>query len=173
VEKIVIEQKQSKAIMFLFLDILLFITSIAAWILGKKDKLGLLWATGLLGIIIFGIAFFIFMGRATEHKPLLTITFDGIIDSSSVTSVGYIPFQDIENFIIVNIMNQRVIGVIPKNEDSFIEKLSPIKQEIARQNLQQKYPPLAISVNKAKDMSLEDIFTLLKKRLDDYSCLYD
>lgn len=173
VEQIVIEQRQRQAVKFLTLDILLLIISFSAWIIGKKEKLVFIWFTGFLAMIILGIAFFILLSRAMEHKPLLTITFDGIIDSSSQGSVGYIPFQDIENFIIVNIMNKKVIGIIPKDEASFIEKLSPIKQKTAKENLEQKYPPLSISVENAKDMSLEDIYTLLKKRLDDYSSLYD
>jgi hypothetical protein len=173
VEKIVIEQRQTEAVKFLTLDILLLVISICAWIFGRREKVVLLWLTGLLAIIILGIAFFVFLGRAMERKPLLTITFDGIIDSSSQGSVGYIPFQDIENFIIVKIMNRKVIGIIPKDEASFIEKLSPIKQKAAKENIAQKYPPLSICADKAKDMSLEDIYTLLKKRLDDYSSLYD
>ncbi len=51
--------------------------------------------------MISSIGFLIFFGRSLQRKALLTITFDGIIDSSSNSSVGYIPFQDIERFCIV------------------------------------------------------------------------
>lgn len=173
VEKIVIEEKQSKTIKLMSIGLLLLIISVIVWILGMKANRILLWMAGLLSMIISSIGFLIYLGRALQRKPLLTITFDGIIDSTSGSSVGYIPFQDIERFCIVNNMGQKVIGVIPKDEKFFTDKLSPIKQKIAKSNIDNQAPPFTIRVDKAKDMSLEDIFTLLTKRLSDYSSLYD
>ncbi len=173
VEKIVIEEKQSKSVKLMFIGLLLLLVSIVVWTLGMKEKKILLWITGFISTVFFSIDFLIFLGRALQRKPLLTITFDGIIDSSLSGSVGYISFQDIERFCIVTIMGHKLIGVVPKDEEAFLDKLSPAKQRIARTNLDNKYPPFTIRVDKAKDMSLEDIFTLLKKRLNDYSSLYD
>ncbi|WFR57656.1 hypothetical protein QA584_00840 [Anaerocolumna sp. AGMB13025] len=172
-EKIVIEERQSKTIKLMSIGLLLLILSVIIWIIGMRERKTLLWITGLLSMIISGIGFLIYLGRALQRKPLLTITFDGIIDSSDRSSIGYIPFQDIEKFCIINNMGQRVIGVIPKDEPLFLDKLSPIKQKIAKCNIDNQHPPLTIHVEKAKDMSLEDIFTLLNKRLNDYSSLYD
>lgn len=172
-EKIVIEERQSIAIKIAFIAFVMLIASITVWGFGIKDNKILLWILGFLATIILSISFIVFLGRAIQRKPLLTITFDGIIDSSSSNSVGYIAFQDIEGFCVVNIYGKKVIGVIPKDEEAFIDKLSPIRQGVARSNVKLKYPPFSIWVDRAKDMSLEDILTLLKKRLHDYSCLYD
>ena len=172
-EKIVIEMKQSKTIKLMSMGFLLLLLSIFIWILGMREKKILLWLTGLLSMILSGTGFLIYLGRALQRKPLLTITFDGIIDSSSVNSVGYIPFQDIERFCITNNSGQKVIGVIPKDEKYFMDKLSPIKQRLAKNNIDNQVPPFTIRVDKAKDMSLEDVYTLLTKRLNDYSSLYD
>jgi len=173
VEKIVIEEKQSKTIRRMLIGLLFIIVSVIVWILGMREKRILLSITGLLFMMVSGIGFLVYLGRSLQKKPLLAITFDGIIDSSSGGSVGYIPFQDIKSFCIVDNMGQKVIGVIPKDEKFFMEKLSPIKQRIAKNNIDHQSPPLTICVDKAKDMSLEDIFTLLTKRLNDYSSLYD
>ncbi|MGB8452014.1 MAG: STM3941 family protein [Anaerocolumna sp.] len=172
-EKIVIEEKQSKTVKLMFLGLLLLILSVIVWILGMRERRTLVWMTGLVSMFISGIGFLIYLGRALQRKPLLTITFDGIIDSTSGSSVGYIPFQDIERFCIINNRGQKVIGVIPKDEKFFTDKLSPLKQRIAKNNIDNQSPPFTIYVDKAKDMSLEDIFTLLTKRLNDYSSLYD
>lgn len=172
-EKIVIEKKQTTAVKLLTLDLFLMLLSLLAWLYGKKERLIIMRMSGLFALIVLAIAFFVFLGHALESKPLLTITFDGIIDSTTSGSVGYIPFQDIENFTVTCLMSQKVIGIIPKDEDAFIEKLSPLKQKAALENLRLKYPPMSIRVDKAKDMSLEDIYTLLTKRLKDYSSLYD
>ncbi len=172
-EKIVIEAKQSKTIKLMLFGLLVLIISVIAWVLGMREKKVLQLMLGLLSMLVSGIAFLIYLGRALQRKPLLTITFDGIIDSSSGSSVGYIPFQDIERFCIINNMGQKVIGVVPKDEQFFMDKLSPMKQRIAKSNIGNQNPPFTIRVDKAKDMSLEDIFTLLTKRLNDYSSLYD
>lgn len=172
-EKIVIEERQSKAILMAIAALILLIVSMVLWINGMREKRILYWVPGFIATISFGIYFLVLLTRTLERKPLLTITFDGIIDSSSAGSVGYIAFQDIECFNIISLYGKKVIGVIPKDEEAFIDKLSPVKQGIARSNQNIKCPPFSIRVDRAKDMSLEDIFTLLKKRLDDYSCLYD
>lgn len=172
-EKIVIEKKQTKVFRILMLSFLLMILSIMLWIMGLKERKTLLSAIGLIQSILFSICFFIFVSKILQKKPLITITFDGIIDSTSEKSVGYIPFGDIDKFLMINKSDIKAIGIIPKDEEVFIRKLSPIKQEIARANVAKEHPPLSLSLDNAKDMSLEDIYTLLKKRLKDYSSLYD
>ncbi|MFU0827648.1 MAG: YcxB domain-containing protein [Lachnoclostridium sp.] len=172
-EKIVIEEKQSKAVRLMLIGLVIFIVSLVVWITGMREKRVLMWLTGFLEMIISGIVFFIYLGQSLQKKPLLTITFDGIIDSSSGSSVGYIPFQDIEKFSIVEIGGKKIIGVIPKDEKRFTDKLSPLKQKLAKDNLNNQTAPLTIRVDKAKDMSAEDILTLLTKRLKDYRSLYD
>lgn len=172
-EKIVIEKKQTKVFRIFMLCFLLMIVSFTLWIIGMKERKTLLSIIGLIQSVVFTIGFFVCLSKILQKKPLITITFDGIIDSSSEKSIGYIPFGDIEKFLVINKPNIKAIGIIPKNEEIFIRKLSPIKQEIARANLAKQQPPLALALDNAKDMSLEDIYTLLKKRLNDYSCLYD
>lgn len=172
-EKIVIEERQSKAMRIAMIGFLCLISSVAVWIFGLKENRIIVRSIGFLATGFCGIRFLILLSLTFQRKPLLTITFDGIIDSSSTSSVGYIAFQDIERFYIVNLSGKDVIGVIPKDEEAFVDKLSPIKQGIARSNISTKLPPFTIRADKAKDMSLEDVFTLLKKRLEDYSCLYD
>lgn len=172
-EKIVIEEKQSKAVKLMLLGLLVFIISVIVWVTGMREKRVLLWLTGFIALVISGIATLIYLGQALQKKPLLTITFDGIIDSSSGGSVGFISFQDIKEFCIVEQMGKKTIGVIPKDEKLFTDKLSPLKQRIAKENIINQTAPLTIQADKAKDMSLEDILTLLTKRLKDYRSLYD
>jgi hypothetical protein len=173
VEKIVIEKKQTKIFRMSMLCFLLMIVSFTLWIIGMKERKTLLSIVGLIQSVVFTISFFVYLTKTLQKKPLITITFDGIIDSSSEKSIGYIPFGDVEKFLIINKPDMKAIGIIPKNEEIFIRKLSPMKQEMARANLAKQQPPLALTLDSAKDMSLEDIYTLLKKRLNDYSCLYD
>lgn len=121
-EKIVIEERESKSTKIVVVG-LFMLFSIAVWIFGIKEKRILYWIIGFVATVTTGIRFLILLTRTLERKPLLTITFDGIIDSSSTSSVGYIAFQDIHRFCIAHINGQKVIGVIPKDDEAFIDKL--------------------------------------------------
>ncbi|NLZ80658.1 MAG: hypothetical protein GX913_02465 [Clostridiales bacterium] len=172
-EEIVIEKKKLKAMLKVAGGSLLVFASVMLFSYGLRQKIVIYWIMGLIAILFFGILFLNLLSGSLEMKPLLTITFDGIIDSSSKSSVGFISYQDIEEFCIIRLYGRKVIGIIPKDENDFINKLSPVKQVIAKSNVNMKFSPCTIRADRAKDMSLEDIFTLLKKRLDDYRCLYD
>lgn len=171
-EKLIIEARQPNVFRTAAGGFILLILSIAICVIGMREKRTLYWLIGFISSIFFLITFIILCGKTHVKKPLITITFDGIIDSST-NSVGYIPFKDVKQFTIVHVMGEDVIGIIPREEEVFIKKLSPSMQNIARKNQEASHPPFTIDVSNAKDMTLKDIYTLLIKRLMDYSSLYD
>lgn len=170
-EKIIVEEKQPLATLKAIYGFFMLLSAMIIWLVGMREKRLLFWILGFILTIFFAIRFFILYGKVRVKKPLLTITFDGIIDSST-QSIGYLKFQDIDHFVIEKIKDQEVIGIIPEDLEAFTKKLSPLKQEIAKNNVKLGYPPFTISVENAKDMTLHDIYTLLKKRLNDYGSLY-
>jgi hypothetical protein len=172
VEKIIIEAKQPKAIKTAAGGFILLLLSISLCVIGMRDKRTVYWLIGFISSVFFLISFIILCGKTRIKKPLITITFDGIIDSST-NSVGYIPFKDIKQFTIVNVMGVEVLGIKPRDDEGFIKKLPPTMQNIARIRQEENHPPFTIDVSNAKDMTLKDIYTLLRKRLMDYSSLYD
>jgi hypothetical protein len=170
---IIIEEMNYKAFVILLADLFLLIAAIAVAVYGfEKNKLRYL-LPGIFAAVVFFIGFIGALVKAMKVKKLLTITRDGIIDSSSISGVGYISFDEIKEFMIVTIYNKKAIAVIPKNVDSFLSKLSVVKRSLVKRNLNSNLPPVAIYVDLAKDMEPEDILTLLQKRLSDYSSLYD
>lgn len=171
-EKIIIEARQPKVFRTAVGGFLLLILSIAICVIGMREKRTLYWLLGFISSVFFLVSFILLCGKTRIKKPLITITFDGIIDSST-NSVGYIPFKDVNHFTIVHVMEQDVIGILPKESGEFIKKLSPSMQNIAKKNQEAGHPPFTIDVSNAKDMTLIDIYTLLRKRLMDYSSLYD
>lgn len=171
-EKIIIEAKQPRALKKALISLLFLILSICFFIIGMKDKKTLFWMLGFMATIYFLITFLIYFGRTRNRKPLITISFDGIIDSTS-NSVGYIFFKDIKKFTMIECEGRRVLGIEPKNYENYIKKLPPVKRKEVIERLENKEHPFIIDVDNAKDMTIEDIYTLLKKRLGDYSSLYD
>lgn len=171
-EDIIIEEKQSTILRLNLLGLLM--TSICAIILlyGIKSSSFFNKMLGGLGVLFFGGCTLYIFSRTIKPKALLTIKVDGFIDSSTAGSIGFISFSDIEKFEVVNIFGQRMIGVWPKDIKQFVQNLPQLRQKSARSSLRMNLPPVAIRVDTARDMSIEDILTLLQKRHVDYNGLY-
>jgi hypothetical protein len=170
---IVIEEINYKAFVLVIANLFLLIAAGAVTVYGIREEKVRFWLPGV------GIAVLLLVGligavmKAMQVKKLLTITRDGIIDSSSLGGIGFISFDEIKEFLIVNVYNKKAIAVIPKNIDSFLSKLSVVKRRTVKRNLNLNLPPVTINVDLAKDMEPEDILSLLQKRLSDYSSLYE
>lgn len=172
-EDIVIEELSARAYKIVLSGVIMLIASIILGVFGKHEHRGFLIVIGVIGIVFFGISSIVALWRASKNKPLLTITMDGIIDTSSVSGVGFIRYEEINSIDIVNIFGQRVIGVTPKNVNSYVKSLPKSKQRAAKMNVKMNYPPISIRVDTAKDMSIEDIYSMLLKRWNDYRSLFN
>lgn len=170
---IIIEEANYKSFALVLANLFLFIASIAIYIFGLVEHKKRYWLSALLIAFILLVSLIYLISKAAKVKSLLTITRDGIIDNSSLGAMGFISFDDIKGFEIVSLYNSRVIGVIPKDLEVFLAKLPVTKRRIVKRNIFMQQPPVSINVDMAKDMVLEDIYTLLQKRLSDYSRLYE
>lgn len=171
--EIVIEKINYKAFVIVVALLFFLIAAGACMIYGfDKDKTNY-WLPGMIVSIALFIAFIGAAADLMQIKILLTITHEGIVDNSSISGVGFISFDDIKEFIIVTVNYKKSIAIIPKNVDIFLTKLSVVKRGLAKRNINLNLPPVMIPVDMAKDMDPEDILSLLKKRLSDYSSLYE
>jgi hypothetical protein len=171
--EIIIEEINYKAVVMLLANLFILIASVAITIFGFMEHKMRFWLPGIAAVIIFFLGFIGAIIKAMQVKKLITITHDGIIDHSSLSGVGFISFDDIKEFVIITIYNKKSIAVIPKNIDNFISTLNIVKRKLVKRNINMNLPPVTISVTLAKDMEPEDILSLLKKRLSDYSSLYE
>lgn len=172
-EEIVIEKNNYKSFVTALAVMFLLIAAIAVTIYGFHISKMRFWFPGIIAIIGLLACFITSILNIMQVKRLLTITRDGIVDNSPITGSGYISFDDIKEFMIITIYNRKAIAVIPKNIDSFLSNLSVMKRSMAKRNINANLPPVTISTYLAKDMESEDILTLLRKRLSDYSSLYE
>ncbi|NLC18182.1 MAG: hypothetical protein GX757_02995 [Clostridiales bacterium] len=166
-QDIIIEEINYKAIIRSFINMTIFVTAIALVIYGFEHAIAAYWLPGLIMAVI--ISFFLIdsLLEAVKEKRLLTITREGIIDNSKESGLGFISFDDIKEFKIVTIYNKKAIAIIPRNMASFSAKYKPAKQRTSRRNAGRESYPVAIFVNRAKDMAAEDILSLLQKRHTD------
>ncbi len=170
--EIVIEEINYKAFVMVTGSLLLLIASIAITVFGVQRNRAAYWAPGIMATFVFLIMSFATAANAMKVRKLLTITYEGIIDSSSLGGFGFISFDDIKDFAIVKVYNKKAIAVIPKDVEGLISKFSLVKRRLIKRNLNLNLPPILIMVDLAKDMEPEDILSLLNKRFHDYSSLY-
>lgn len=169
---IIIEETNYRAFVIMMADIFMLIASIAVMIFGIAKEKRLCIFVGILATVLFFIGLIAAILKASVKKIFLTITVDGILDSSSKGGYGFIPYKDIEDFEIINYYGTETIAVILKNPEDFIAKLPLSKKMQARRNLSLKLPAVILHTDLVKDMIPQDILTLLTKRLRDYNRLY-
>lgn len=169
--EIVIEKINFKDYIMVLVNLLLLIATIAVALYGFEEHKARYWLPGLFFCAVFFVSFLISIFNARQVKRLITITREGIVDNSYISGRGFISFDEIKDFVIINVNYKEAIAVIPKNIDSFLLKLNMVKRSVAKRNINANLPPVIIPVNLAKDMDPEDILSLLKKRLLDYSSL--
>ncbi len=170
---IVIEEINYKAFVMVTGSMLLLIASVAMTVFGIQRDRSTYWIPGIMASFVFLIIFSATAMNAMKVRKLLTITHEGIIDSSSLGGLGFISFDDIKEFLIVNVYNKRAIAVIPKDVESLITQFTLVKRRLIKRNLNLNLPPILIMVDLAKDIEPEDILSLLNKRLSDYSSLFE
>lgn len=170
---IIIEEINYKAVAQVLGSFLLLIAAAAFTIYGIQHHRATYWAPGIIASAFLLILFTVMAVNSMKVRKLLTITHEGIIDSSSRGGIGFISFDDIKEFMIVNLYNKKAIAIIPNNVDSFLAHLSVVKRRLVKRNLNQNLPAVLIMLDLAKDIEPEDILSMLKKRLADYSSLFD
>jgi hypothetical protein len=172
-EEIIIEKVNYKAFIIALANLFFLMAAVAITASGYIADKRSYRLLGIFASVVLLITFIIAVCNARKVKSLLTITRDGVIDNSSISGVGYISFDEIKEFIIITVNYKRSIAVIPKNVDHFLSKLNVVKRGLAKRNINSNLPPVMIPVDLAKDMEPEDILSLLRKRLSDYSSLYE
>lgn len=170
---IIIEEINYKAFTIMMASFVLLIASAAVSVLGMVEKSTRYRVPGMILTFIFLIGFIGGVIKSAHPRALLTITREGIIDNSSISSMGYIPYDEILTFRVVTLYNKNAIEVVPKDISCFLSNLPAVKRSIIKKNIHLNLPPAVIYVELAKDMEPEDILTLMEKRLLDYNSLYD
>lgn len=171
--EIVIEKMKYKEFIAVLINLLFLIAAIVFSAYGFNEKRALFYLLGIIVSIALLISSIGAIIHAMQIKILLTITHEGIIDNSTISGVGYLSFNEIKEFVILTINYKKCIAVIPNNIDDFLSQLSVVKRTLVRRNINSNLPPVMIPADLAKDMEPEDILSLLKKRLTDYTSLYE
>jgi hypothetical protein len=127
-----------------------------------------IFIVGLASILFFGfIAVSIFL-KFKDKIPGLTINREGILDNSSNVSAGLIPWGDINEIKVLQVMSQKFLMIIVSNPQDYLDKVSnPFKRNVMKTNYKTFGSPISISSNSLKT-NFDELQKLLLEKMKEY-----
>lgn len=120
---------------------------------------------GIISILFFGGIAILVIRKLFDSRPGLIINEQGINDNSSGLSAGQISWADIEDFSVLQIQRQRLILILVKNPQDYIDRQSNgWKRKLMAMNYRQYGTPMSISTNGLK-ISFAELLEILKQHL--------
>lgn len=116
---------------------------------------------GTFGFIFFGVCLIFLIKRLIKPKNILVINDKGIEDNSSAISLGFIPWDSIEEVYLSQVVTERFICININNIDERLNELSFVKRTLIKINLLFGYAPVSITLNSTK-YKHEDVIKIIK-----------
>ncbi|MEM1312455.1 MAG: STM3941 family protein [Patescibacteria group bacterium] len=121
---------------------------------------------GLANILFFGYAGLFFIKTLLSSKPAIIINTKGVFDNSNATSIGFIPWEDIEQIKKLKVLNQKFIALILKDPQSYLNREPNfVRRKIMEYNLKYYHSPISISCN-FLITNFKELYQLLRKKIE-------
>lgn len=165
---LIIYENKKLAYKLLVQAFLMTVAAGALLYLGIVEKDLLFDIMGGLGVLFFGVCTLVQLVRVIRRKPLFVIKENGVEDTSTATSVGFISYDDIREIVIGKTLGKESIGIYLTDMDTFLEKLPPVKQKSIKSNLANKFPPILLRVESVEGKTGREIYDELNHRFETY-----
>jgi len=121
---------------------------------------------GAAGIVVFGLFAFFLARKLRDSRPGLVVSNRGFYDNASATPAGEVLWDDVTGFDVMQIQGQRMIVVLVKNPEEYIERqTSAFKRKLMSMNANMAGSPISISANSLQ-IGFDELLALLIARLD-------
>lgn len=128
----------------------------------------MIFIIGIVSILFFGLVAIMIFCKFSDKKAGLIINRQGIIDNSSGVSAGLIPWTDIQEITIVQVMHQKFLMVIVKNPQEYLYRVaSPVKRSAMKMNYKSYGSPISISAN-ALQTDFDKLHKLMNEKMNEY-----
>ncbi|WP_373552871.1 STM3941 family protein [Haliscomenobacter sp.] len=132
---------------------------------GSSVESTFLMVLGLVAILFFGGIALLIIRKLFDPRPGLIINEEGLTDNSGGLSAGQILWQDIEDISVLQIQRQRLMLILVKNPQDYIDRQSNgWKRKLMAMNYRQYGTPLSISTNGLK-ITFAELVEILKHHL--------
>ena len=116
---------------------------------------------GIVAIVFFGLCAVYIARKIPDNKPGLIIDKTGLTDNSSGVAAGQILWSDIENISVLEIHRQKLIMLVVKNPQDYIDKqTSGFKRKMMQMNFNMYGTPLSITSNSLK-INFDELLKIL------------
>lgn len=88
----------------------------------------------LVGVPFFGITTAYAASRSLDPAPILRLDEDGLLDGSTVTAVGFVPWADVEEIVRVDAGGVTMLEVRVTDLDELVGRLGPLRRLAVRSN---------------------------------------
>lgn len=147
----------------------LFFVSISIWILSASENAENAFFRSVFakiiaysGLVFFGLVGIIALIQLFSKKSALIINEKGITDNTTMVSLGFIPWAEIQQIQTTNAMNQRFLMIILKDPKRIIARSkNPWQKMFNKLNYRLYGSPVGISINNLK-ISAEELKQELK-----------
>lgn len=166
----------SKTKMLLTLVGAIIFVGLGFWFLINPPKISnpifgnptLIFIVGLASILFFGLMAVSIFRKISDKKPGLIISRQGITDNSSSVSAGLIPWTDIQEIKVSQVMSQKFLMFIVSNPQDYLDKVkNPLKRNAMKMNYKTYGSPISISSN-ALQTNFDDLQKLLVEKMNEY-----
>lgn len=99
------------------------------------------------GVFFFGYAGIFFIKRMKKNKEMLIINNKGITDKTSAISLGFIPWEEIEDAYIGSSVGNEFIELKIRNEEKYLKNLPFLKKLLINANKKMGYEIVCITLN--------------------------
>jgi hypothetical protein len=90
--------------------------------------------TSYIGIPFCGLCLGYAIYRLLVPKPAVVVSDEGIFDNASAVGAGMLKWEEIAHVFAYDFMGQRMLGIIPMNEEVVLRRQSRLKRVMAKMN---------------------------------------
>jgi hypothetical protein len=119
-----------------------------------------------VGIPFFGLCLVYAIYRLLVPKPAVVISAEGIFDNASAVGAGMLRWEEIADIFAYDFMGQRMLGIIPVNEEVVLGRQSRLKRVMAKMNKGIAAAPFNIPQN-VLPISIDELFSRVEERRRD------
>ena len=122
---------------------------------------------GIVAALFFGLCGLVGIKKLFDKKPGLVFNNHGIISNSSGVSAGLIPWSEISGFDIYEVHKQKMLVILLKNPDKYIEMGNTLKRNLNKVNFKLCGSPIAITSN-ALQINFDELLKISNEYLAKY-----
>lgn len=116
----------------------------------------------LIDICFFGYGCIFFIKKNKKKQEILIINDKGITDNSTAISLGFIPWEDIENVYIDGVLGNQFIELKIKNEEKYLKNINFMKKILINLNKKMGHQIVCITLN-TTNYSLDYVLEKIKE----------